>query len=91
VKRGADGGYRLDVRPVLPPIALTPGEAAALIASLVAVGACTSATARTALDKLPSALVAPSQSANKGPIIRAQALKPGFEPQLLRDRSLQVE
>jgi len=41
----------------LPPITLTPGEAATLIASLVAVGPYTSATARTALDKLLSALV----------------------------------
>jgi len=57
VRRGPGGGYRLDGRPVLPPITLTPGEAAALIASLVAVGPYTSATARTALDKLLSALV----------------------------------
>jgi predicted DNA-binding transcriptional regulator YafY len=56
-RRGPGGGYRLDVRPVLPPVTLTPGEAAALIASLVAVGPYTSATARTALDKLLSALV----------------------------------
>ena len=48
VRRGPGGGYRLDGRPVLPPITLTPGEAAALIASLVAVGPYTSATARTA-------------------------------------------
>lgn len=57
VRRGPGGGYRLDVRPVLPPVALTPGEAAALIASLVAVGPYTSATARSALGKLLSALV----------------------------------
>lgn len=48
VRRGPGGGYRLDVRPVLPPITLTPGEAAAVIASLVAVGPYTSATAHTA-------------------------------------------
>lgn len=56
IRRGPGGGYRLDARPVLPPITLTPGEAAALIASLVAIGPYTSATARTALDKLLSAL-----------------------------------
>jgi predicted DNA-binding transcriptional regulator YafY len=57
VRRGPGGGYRLDIRPVLPPITLTPGEAAALIASLVAIGPYTSATAHTALEKLLSALV----------------------------------
>jgi hypothetical protein len=38
-------------------VILTPGEAAALVASLVAVGPYISATARTALDKLLSALL----------------------------------
>jgi predicted DNA-binding transcriptional regulator YafY len=57
IRRGPGGGYRLDIRPELPPITLTPGEAAALIASLVAVGPYTSATAGSALDKLLSALV----------------------------------
>jgi predicted DNA-binding transcriptional regulator YafY len=56
VRRGPGGGYRLDTKPVLPPVTLTPGEAAAVIASLVAIGPYTSATARTALDKLLSAL-----------------------------------
>lgn len=56
VRRGPGGGYRLDVPRQLPPITLTPGEAAALIASLVAVGPYTSATARTALQKLLAAL-----------------------------------
>jgi predicted DNA-binding transcriptional regulator YafY len=42
----------MDVRPVLSPVSFSPGEAAALIASLVAVGPYASATARTALDKL---------------------------------------
>lgn len=56
VRRGPGGGYRLDVPRQLPPVTLTPGEAAALIASLVAVGPYTSATARTALQKLISAL-----------------------------------
>src|SRR5215469_8043958 len=37
VRRGPGGGYRLDVPRQLPPVTLTPGEAAALIASLVAV------------------------------------------------------
>jgi predicted DNA-binding transcriptional regulator YafY len=59
-RRGPGGGYRLDTRPVLPPVTLTPGEAAALIASLAAVGPYTSATARSALDKLLSAFVAGS-------------------------------
>lgn len=58
VRRGPGGGYRLDVPRQLPPVTLTPGEAAALIASLVAVGPYTSSTARTALRKLIGAMVA---------------------------------
>jgi predicted DNA-binding transcriptional regulator YafY len=58
VRRGPGGGYRLNVRATLPPVAFSPGEVAALIASLVAIGPYTSATARTALDKLLTALVA---------------------------------
>ena len=38
VRRGPGGGYRIDARRELPPVILTPGEAAALVASLVAVG-----------------------------------------------------
>lgn len=57
VRRGPGGGYRLNIRTVLPPLSLSPGEAAALIASLVAVGPYTSATAQTALAKLLSVLV----------------------------------
>lgn len=52
VKRGPGGGYRIDARRELPPVVFTPGEAAALIASLVAVGPYISATAQTALTKL---------------------------------------
>jgi predicted DNA-binding transcriptional regulator YafY len=57
VRRGPGGGYRIDARRELPPLTLTPGEAAALIASLVAVGPYTSATAQSALGKLLAALV----------------------------------
>jgi predicted DNA-binding transcriptional regulator YafY len=59
VRRGPGGGYRLCVRAEPPPVTFTPGELAALIASLVAVGPYTSATARTALDKLLATLVGP--------------------------------
>lgn len=58
IRRGPGGGYRIRARSQLPPIELTPGEAAALVASLVAIGPYTSATARTALDKLLAALTA---------------------------------
>ena len=57
VKRGPGGGYRVDARPELPPLAFTPGEASALVASLVAVGPYISAAARSALTKLLDALV----------------------------------
>ncbi|GAA1033710.1 hypothetical protein GCM10009565_85130 [Amycolatopsis albidoflavus] len=56
VRRGPGGGYRIDARPELPPLTLTPGEASALIASLVAVGPYVSAAAQTALSKLLDAL-----------------------------------
>ena len=52
VRHGPGGGYRLNIRTSLPPLALTPGEVSALIASLVAVGPYVSATAQTALGKL---------------------------------------
>ena len=55
-RRGPGGGYALDVAAAPPPVALTAGEIAALIASLVAVGPYSSATARSALDKLVLAL-----------------------------------
>ena len=60
VRRGPGGGYRLNTRTVLPAITFSPGEAAALIASLVAVGPYTSASAQTALAKLLAALTEPA-------------------------------
>jgi predicted DNA-binding transcriptional regulator YafY len=72
VRRGPGGGYRLDVPRQLHPITLTPGEAAALIASLVAVGPYTSATARTALQKLLAALTVASPRLQGIPIARRQ-------------------
>jgi predicted DNA-binding transcriptional regulator YafY len=56
VRRGPGGGYAIDARSKLPPVVLTPGEAAAIIAALVAIGPNTSATARSALTKLVDAL-----------------------------------
>ncbi|RSN29554.1 DNA-binding protein [Amycolatopsis sp. WAC 01416] len=56
IHRGPRGGYGIDARPVLPPISLTPGEASALIASMVAVGPYTSAVAQSALGKILAAL-----------------------------------
>jgi predicted DNA-binding transcriptional regulator YafY len=61
VRRGPGGGYRIDARRELPPLTLTPGEAAALVASLVAVGPYISAAAQTALGKLLTALTGPDQ------------------------------
>jgi predicted DNA-binding transcriptional regulator YafY len=45
IRRGRDGGYAIDGRRVLPPITFTPGEAAALLAALVALGPGASASA----------------------------------------------
>ena len=58
-RRGPGGGFRLDVAPTVPPIHLTPGEIAALIASVASVGPDISATARSALTRLLQALQPP--------------------------------
>jgi predicted DNA-binding transcriptional regulator YafY len=55
-RRGPGGGFRLDTPPAVAPMRLTPGEIAALIASVASVGPYVSATARSALDRLLQAL-----------------------------------
>ena len=55
-RRGPGGGFRLDVPQTVPPVQLSPGEIAALIASVTAVGPDVSATARSALTRLLEAL-----------------------------------
>lgn len=59
VRRGRGGGYRIDARRELPPLTFTPGEASAMVASMVAVGPYISASAQSALGKLLSALITP--------------------------------
>lgn len=56
VQRGPGGGYAFAVRTSVEPIALEPGEVAALIVSLVALGPTATESARTAMDKLVTAL-----------------------------------
>lgn len=56
VAHGPGGGYRIDARPELPPLVLTPGEAAALISALAAIGPYASAAASSAMTKLVTAL-----------------------------------
>jgi predicted DNA-binding transcriptional regulator YafY len=55
-RRGPGGGFRLDVPQAVAPVPLSPGEIAALIASVAAVGPYASATARSALTRLIEAL-----------------------------------
>jgi predicted DNA-binding transcriptional regulator YafY len=55
-RRGPGGGFRLDVPQAVPPVQLTPGEIAALIASVASVGPYISATAHSALTRLLEAL-----------------------------------
>ena len=55
-RRGPGGGFRLNVPPTVPPVHLSPGEIAALIASVASVGPDISATARSALTRLLEAL-----------------------------------
>lgn len=54
--RGRGGGFTFDARSSLDPISFTPGEAAALVSSLVAVGPYSSAIALSALGKLLAAM-----------------------------------
>ena len=55
-RRGPGGGFRLDVPATVAPVQLTPGEIAALIASVASVGPYISATAHSALTRLLEAL-----------------------------------
>jgi predicted DNA-binding transcriptional regulator YafY len=55
-RRGPGGGFRLATPQTVPPVPLSPGEIAALIASVTAVGPDISATARSALTRLLEAL-----------------------------------
>ncbi|TCP49919.1 HTH domain-containing protein [Tamaricihabitans halophyticus] len=56
VRRGPGGGYTFAAPTRLPPVALTPAEAGALISAVVAVGPYISAAARSAMDKLLTAI-----------------------------------
>lgn len=56
VRRGPGGGYAIDARSNLPPVVLTPGEAATIISALAAIGPYASAAARSALSKMVQAL-----------------------------------
>lgn len=56
VRRGPGGGYALRCAARVDPVALTPGEIAALIASLATVGPTRSASALSAMTKLVAAL-----------------------------------
>ena len=55
-RRGPGGGFRLDVPPTVPPVHLSPGEIAALIASLASGGPYVSTPAPSALTHLLQAL-----------------------------------
>ncbi len=57
VRRGPGGGYAFDARSSIEPIALDPGEVAALVVSLVALGPTATESARTGMRKLLAALV----------------------------------
>lgn len=51
-RRGPSGGHHIDARAELPPVRFTPGEAAALVAALAAIGPRSSASAQSAMTKL---------------------------------------
>jgi predicted DNA-binding transcriptional regulator YafY len=56
VRRGPGGGYAFDARSKIDPIALDPGEVAALVVSLVALGPTATESAQTGMRKLLAAL-----------------------------------
>jgi predicted DNA-binding transcriptional regulator YafY len=64
IRRGAHGGSRIDHRARLPEITLTPGEAAAIISSMVGVGPFRSATAQSALAKIVAAFGEPGAASS---------------------------
>ncbi|WP_341975579.1 HTH domain-containing protein [Microbacterium sp. LTA6] len=57
VQRGPGGGYLFDVRSDIGPILLEPGEIAALLVALVALGPTATDSARTSMHKLTLALM----------------------------------
>ncbi|PTR37503.1 HTH domain-containing protein [Rhodococcus sp. OK611] len=57
VRNGPGGGYAIDARRHVDPITLTPGEAAALIVSLVALGPTATDAAGSAMTKLVDSLI----------------------------------
>lgn len=61
VRRGPGGGYRLGSPAARETLVLTAGEIAALVASLVAVGPYTSATAQSVLAKLLHTFTTPAE------------------------------
>ncbi|MCY7288156.1 MAG: HTH domain-containing protein [Cryobacterium sp.] len=60
VQRGPGGGYLFNVRTDIQPIVLEPGEVAALLVALVALGPIATPSARTCMHKLTQALQADS-------------------------------
>jgi predicted DNA-binding transcriptional regulator YafY len=64
-RRGPGGGFRLDVPSAVAPVRLSPGEIAALIASVASVGPYVSATAQSALNRLMEAL-RPAEGPGRG-------------------------
>lgn len=56
IVRGRTGGYSISAVAKPAPITFTTGELAAIVASIVAIGPYSSASARSALDKLLAAI-----------------------------------
>lgn len=54
--KGRGGGYSFDARSTVDAVVFTPGEAAAIVASLATLGPFGTATAGSALDKLIQAM-----------------------------------
>jgi predicted DNA-binding transcriptional regulator YafY len=67
VVRGPGGGYHIDSRRRADPLDLTPGEVAALVATITALGPTASATARSAMDKLLAAIAVPAVARTEAP------------------------
>lgn len=66
VQRGPGGGYSFDVPFTTISLALEPGEVAALLVALVALGPTATDSARTSMDKLTAALKGPISGSTAG-------------------------
>ncbi|GAA4697695.1 HTH domain-containing protein [Promicromonospora umidemergens] len=82
VRRGPGGGYLFDIRSTLEPITFEPGEIAALLVALVALGATETEAARSSMHKLTTALSSQERDRMTRPAHRPSRSAPAQSPQV---------